>query len=228
MFAKRYAVISVCAMAALAMSCGPSDSGKTKTEQAAAKAAPAAKTNAPAAEAKAPAAEAKAPAAAIDPCALLTKEEARKILGAAVKDGKRQDVGTFAPGTSCQYLTSAPIEEAGGTWGVTVEVYDQATFDKRTSYFKSPAMAFHRNHKAMKLDANSHLVDIKDVGDEAYWTGGHLYVLDRGVELVFTVHAKFHIPPGPGEKVDAEEDAAELHASTDLAKNIVLPRLEKM
>ena len=55
-----------------------------------------------------------------------------------------------------------------------------------------------------------------------------LAVLDRGVELDLAVHANFHIPPGPGERVDAEEDAAELHAATDLAKTIVLPRLEKL
>lgn len=213
-FSKRWAVATAAvAMSVSVVSCGPSGSKKNQTSKDSSAAAPD-KKNA-------------ATAVAINPCALLTKADARKILGAAVTDGRiTEDVG-FAPGTACTYFTSAPIEVAGGTWSVAVEVYDQATFDSKGSYFKSPTLYFHRNYKAMKSVTNSGLKDVKDVGAEAYWSGGQLYVLDRGVVLVFTLHAKFDIPPGPRDKVDAEVDAAALQASIDLAKNVVLPRLEK-
>jgi hypothetical protein len=39
--------------------------------------------------------------------------------------------------------------------------------------------------------------------------------------------ANSRVPPGPDEKVQADEDAAELHAAANLANMIVLPRLEK-
>ena len=214
-FSRPYARIATCVIAAgLAASCGPSDSGKKQSAESAGKA-ESAKTDA-------------AVTGPIDPCTLLTKAEAQKILGAPVADARvTHDVG-FAPGTRCSYFTSAPIEEAGAVWSVWVEVFDQATFDKQGSYFKSPSQAYQRGYKAAKSVSTNTVKDIAGVGDSAYWNGQQLTVLDRGVEVDLSVHANFHIPPGPGEKVDAEENADELHAATDLAKSIVLPRLEKL
>lgn len=200
--------------AALAASCGPGDSGKKKNVESSSKSGTA-KT-------------AMAATAPIDPCKLVTTAEARKILGAPVTDGRvTHDVG-FTPGTKCSYFTSAPMEVAGGVWGLSVEVFDQATFDKQGSYFKSPAQAYHRGYKAAKSVPTNEVKDVAGVGDSAYWNGHALIVLDRGVEVDIVVNANFHIPPGSSEKVNAEEDAAELHAATDLAKSIVLPRLAKM
>lgn len=215
MFSRPFTAIATCTIAGvLAASCGPSGSGKKQGAEASGK--PAAARTATAATGP------------IDPCKLLTKAEAQKILGAPVKDAMiTHDVG-FAPGTKCSYFTAAPMEVAGGVWSVSVEVFDQATFDKQGSYFKSPSQAYHRGYKAATSVSTNEVKDVAGLGDSAYWNGHVLAVLDRGVELDLAVHANFHIPPGPGKKVDAEEDAAELHAATDLAKTIVLRRLERL
>jgi hypothetical protein len=215
MVRNREVVIGACLVAAaLMMGCGSSSSGTNPA---------AGKSNG--AE---PGAAAEGITTAINPCTLLTRADAKQILGAPVTEGKITSEVGMAPGTRCSYLTSAPIETAGGTWGVSVEVYDQSTFNARGSYFKSPAIYFQRNHDATKASPHTELMDVKGVGTAAYWTGLGLHVLDRGVYLVITVHANFHIPPGPGEKVRAEEDAAELHAATNVANTLILPRLEKL
>ncbi len=174
----------------------------------------------------------KAPlAAAIDPCRLLTKADAKKVLGAPVTDAKvYHDVGV--PGTRCSYFTSAPIAEAGWSGVVSVEVYDMATFKRKGSYFKSPENYFYRSRDALMSTSHHGVNDVSTVnavGEAAFWQPGPglLNVLDRGVYLVLSVHANFHIPLGPGEKVDVEEDAAQLHAAKNLANHVVLPRLEK-
>src|SRR5512146_2905484 len=46
--------------------------------------------------------------AAINPCTLLTRADARKILGAPVNEGKITNEVGMAPGTRCSYITSAP------------------------------------------------------------------------------------------------------------------------
>lgn len=175
--------------------------------------------------------KAEASAAAIDPCRLLTKTDAEKVLGAPVKDAKiYHDVGTL--GTSCSYVTSAPIAKAGGTLWVELEVFDMATFKQKGSYFKSPENYFYRSRDAMLSAGHNKLKDVSTVnavGEAAFWqpAPGLLHVLDRGVYLILSVHANFHIPLGPGEKVEAEEVAAELQAAKNLANNVLLPRLEK-
>ncbi len=172
-----------------------------------------------------------APAAAINPCRLLTKADAKKVLGAPVTDAKvYHDVGV--PGTSCSYFTSAPIAEAGGTGAVSVDVYDMATFKQKGSYFKSPENYFYRSRDALMSTSHHGVQDVSivnAVGEAAFWQPGPglLNVLDRGVYLILSMHANFHIPLGPGEKVKAEEDAAQLHAARNLANHVVLPRLEK-
>lgn len=169
--------------------------------------------------------------AAIDPCRLLTKSDAKAALGAAVKDARAyRDVG-FAPGTRCTYFTAAPIEVAGGVWSVSVEAYDAATFKAQDSYFKSPADYFRRNRDALRAAAGKDAVtDVPGIGTAAFWqpAPGLLHVLDRGVYLTLGVHADFHIPPGSSEQVHAAEAAAEKAAAEKLAKEVVLPRLEKL
>jgi len=170
--------------------------------------------------------------AAIDPCRLLTKVDAKKVLGAPVTNARVHHEVGFAPGTSCSYFTSAPVAKAGGTWEVSVEVYDMATFKQKGSYFKSPESYFYRSRDALMSTSHHGVKDVNAVsavGEAAFWQSapGLLNVLDRGVYLILNVHANFHIPLGPSEKVKAEEDAAELHAARNLANNVVLPRLEK-
>src|SRR5512146_395476 len=92
---NRAVMVGACLMAAgLLMSCGSGGSG----------------TNPAAGESKGagPGAAGGGIAAAINPCTLLTRADARKILGAPVNEGKITNEVGMAPGTRCSYITSAP------------------------------------------------------------------------------------------------------------------------
>ena len=213
-FLGRYGTIAACVTAgALAASCGPSDSSKKENSASSHKTAPSRMA---------------AAAGPIDPCKLLTKADARKVLGAPVTDGRTTHEVGFAPGTRCSYFTSAPMEVAGAVWSVSLVVFDQATFKKQGSYFASPTVYFERTRRASKAVSTTNLVDIPGIGDAAFWQGQMLHVLDRGVYLVVNVKANFHIPPGTKEKVEPAEDAAELAAAKSLASTVILPRLDKL
>lgn len=227
MISSRYMTIVACLIAAgLAASCSPGGSGK-KQDAASGNGGSATEAATPSSngETATRVAAVKGP---IEPCKLFTKMDAQKVLGVPVSDGRISHDTGFAPGTQCSYFSLASADDPGGNWGASLDVSDQATFEKQGSYFKSPTQYFQRTRKGMNAVPASRVKEVKGVGDDAYWEGGHLYVLDRGVALEFRVNANFHIPPGPSEKVDAEEDAAELQAARSLAKSVVLPKLEKM
>lgn len=215
---RRYTPLVACALAlTLVTACGKKAS---ETSQASA---PAAASSAVASKAM--------PGSAIDPCSLLSKADALAILGEPVTDGREDKEVGFAPGKRCSYFTSAPIETRGGKYEVYVEVYDAPTFKTEGSYFKSPTKYYERSRKSQLAETGPDAAkDVSGVGESAFWqpAPGQLNVLDRGVYLIVNVHADFHIPPGPSDKVDAEEEAAELQAAIKTAKTIVLPKLESL
>jgi hypothetical protein len=215
MSVPRYTALVACALAlTLVSACGKKVS---KTPQVAAS------SNAETSKA--------APGAEIDPCSLLSKAQAQTILGEPVTDGRVDKEVGFAPGKRCSYFTSAPIETRGGKYEVYVEVYDTPTFKQEGSYFKSPTEYYKRSRKSQLAETGPDAAkDVSGIGESAFWqpAPGTLNVLDRGVYLILNVHADFHIPPGPSDKVDAEEEAAELQAATQMAKTVVLPKLESL
>ncbi|SMF81020.1 hypothetical protein SAMN06265365_13942 [Tistlia consotensis] len=165
---------------------------------------------------------------ALDPCALFTQAEAEQVLGGKVVQRHDQEVG-FSPGTICSYDTVASPDQVGGAYGASLELYDAVVFAQQGSYFASPEQYFHRNREAQGATPPG-VEDIAGVGEAAFWlpAPGQLHVLDHGVYLVLSVHANFHIPPGPSDQVDAEERAAETKAAKQLATGVVLPALETL
>lgn len=167
----------------------------------------------------------------IDPCSLLTKTDARAILGEPVTDARKKSEVGFTPAHKCSYFTSAPLEKRGAVYGVSLLVSDEATFKKMGSYFKDPKQAFYRNRKGLlAVKKPNQQLDISGVGDAAYWdtAPGRLHVLFGDVYLIVYVAADFHIPPGTSKEVRAKEDAAMLKAEKHVVNTIILPRLHKL
>lgn len=165
-------------------------------------------------------------AAALDPCALVTRADAERVLGARVKPAIRGETVLMATGRECDYVTAAPIASAGGAWGIDLTVYDDATVRARDSMFKSAADYFRRDMAALRSSGTT-LVAVPGLGETAYWQPGAdlLHVLDRGVYVMLDVDADFHIPPGPGEQVNQQLDEAKRAADITLAQDTILPRL---
>jgi hypothetical protein len=164
----------------------------------------------------------------IDPCLLVTRADAQRLLGAPVKPAIRSDVVLMATGRECRYVTSASMASSGSTWGIDILVYDDATIGKSdSSMFKSARDYFRRDMAALHSSGTT-LVPISNLGDQAYWQPGTdlLHVLDHGVYVMLDVDADFHIPPGPGGQVDRELDAAKRAAEVTLAQDTILPRLK--
>lgn len=168
-------------------------------------------------------------AVAIDPCQLITRADAQRILGTSVKPAIRTDVILMATGHECHYVTSATAAYPDAAWGIEIIVYDNATVEKdNASMFKS-AMDYFRRDMAALQSSGTKLVPIAHLGEEAYWQPGPdlLHVLDHGVYFVLDVDADFHIPPGDGSRNDQQFDSAKRAAEITLAQDTILPRLEQ-
>ncbi len=168
-----------------------------------------------------------APAAAVTmgPCALLTRAEAKQVLGAPIQSVTTGKAGLISTGRECKYLT--PMSTQGGS--IELYVYDDATVrSDKDSLFKSAADYFQRNMHALRA-SGSKLVAIPSLGNSAYWDSGAdlLHVLDRGIYIKIWVdpHLRMiHISARSSEELNKKVDAVKREAAVKIARDI-LPRL---
>lgn len=163
-------------------------------------------------------------ATALDPCTLVTRADAERVLGTRVKPAVRGQT-YMPPGRECDYV-AAPPASVGGALGIDLSVYQDTTIRNPDSMFRSAADYFRRNMAANRASGTK-LVPVPDFGDAAYWQPGtyQLHVLDHGVYFVLNVSADLHIPPGPSDEVDQKVDVARRAAAIALARDTILPRL---
>lgn len=175
----------------------------------------------------APGASGAPPAAAgIDPCALVTRADAERLLGARVEPGIRSDSVQMATGRDCVYVATAPAGSAAGTWGIGLTVYDDATVRSSDALFKSAADYFHRSMAKLRASGAA-LVAVPGLGTAAFWQPeAHLlHILDHGVYVVLDVDVEYRVPSGSGERAKVQLQADKRAAEIRLARDAVLPRL---
>jgi hypothetical protein len=167
------------------------------------------------------------PSMSIDPCALVTRADAERVLGTRVKPAIRRETVLMATGRECHYIaTATPVATADGTGGITLTVYDDASIHAHDSLFKNAGDYFRRNINALRSSGTT-LVPVRGLGEAAYWQPGAdlLHVLVRGVYVMLDVNAVAHIPPGPGERIRQRADVAKRAAGIALVRDTILPRL---
>jgi len=104
-------------------------------------------------------------AAATNACVLLTRAEAKQVLGAPIQYVTSSKDEFISISRECRYV--AVLSTQGGS--IEVYVYDDATVrSDKDSLFKSAADFFHRNMHALHA-AGVTLVDMPDIGKSAYW-----------------------------------------------------------
>jgi hypothetical protein len=167
------------------------------------------------------------PGVNIDPCALVTRADAERVLGTRIKPAMRRETVLMATGSECHYIaTATPVATAGDTWGIALTVYDDASIHARDSLFKNAGDYFRRNMNALRSSGTT-LVPVRGLGEAAYWQPGAdlLHVRVRGVYVMLDVSAVVHIPPGPGEQIRQQADAAKRTVGIALVRDTILPRL---
>jgi hypothetical protein len=129
----------------------------------------------------------------IDPCALLTKSEVDAALGRAVKDPRN-----VAGQPTCVYDDSMQPSGAPNPAGIGINL---------AFYTTGGAQDFSR----FKDDASLPHTPVTSIGDDAFWTGGSLYVLRGDFYFDVTMYT-------------SDPDAAKLETAKNIAQ-IVLSRL---
>jgi hypothetical protein len=121
----------------------------------------------------------------INPCSLVTKDEAEAALGKPVADGERPDV---AQGLICQFVGS----QGNDVWQLQVLVTQSGSAAAMTSAFAS----------AKQSVAETNPEDVSGVGDEAFWIPGanQLNVRQGNTYLIVSGDASLEVLQGVAEK----------------------------
>jgi hypothetical protein len=169
------------------------------------------------------------PSSVPSPCKLVTPATARAALGGEVKPPRDEPVSTgFVAGRRCLYLTAAPIEKAGGTGSLDLEVFDSASMASADTLFKSPADYFDREYTAIKTTSGK-VEDLSGLGDRAFWEPGGqmLHVLSGGVYVQLQIKNLARLSAASAADLDAELTQHRRKLSLDLMRQQVLPALRR-
>ena len=164
-----------------------------------------------------------APATGIDPCKLVTRAEAERILQAPVKPAIHRETMLMATGYQCRYIVHAHGSRARG---IAITVYDNVHIHTRDTLFKDATDYFRRDMRALR-GSGTKLVEIKGLGTAAYWQPGQdlLHLLDHGVYVMLDVETGFAASAGHAPAYGLQNEAAKRAADIALARESILPRL---
>jgi hypothetical protein len=135
----------------------------------------------------------------VDPCELVTKEDAAALLGGTVPEPERQTVGPFE---SCFYTGSGIFDFVQAQVGS--DVWTESEFDD----------SIQSSVDFIDIEADS----VSGLGDKAYWLEGILWVLDGDVAFNLWVSNEALSDPDKDESVLQEEALA---VTTELAETVL-------
>lgn len=164
-------------------------------------------------------------AGGVQPCQLITQEEAAAILGEPVKPPRPGRVVGMAEGLKCDYFTAAPLAKRGGTGAVKLIVFTKDTL--KGGLFSSAQNYFERKLKTSKR-SNDSIEKIAGLGQEAYWDGrgNRLNILakDMYLQLSVTDLKKIKVKGGMKELQKAVS-AHRKEITVNAAKKYLMPKL---
>jgi len=164
-----------------------------------------------------------APAAGIDPCSLVTRADAERVLQARVKPAIHRETVLMATGYQCRYIVLGHESQAQG---LAITVYDNVHIHTQDTLFKNAADYFHRDMRALQ-QSGTRLVAIKGLGTAAYWQPGQdlLHLLDHGVYVMLDIEIGPAASTDPARPSHLKNEAAKRAADIALAREAILPRL---
>jgi hypothetical protein len=159
--------------------------------------------------------------ASADACGLYTRADAEGLFSQTVSDGVARTT-MFPAGESCRYSFTAK----GDSYGITVRISTSAAI-REEGINDSAADVMTRQKKARQ--AGGHAAEtfrpVPGLGDDAFWNGSDLWVLQGDTLLIVTVHS---VLEGSFKDMTAARKAREDQglALSQKAAQTVLPRLK--
>jgi hypothetical protein len=159
--------------------------------------------------------------ASADACGLYTRADAEGLFSQTVSDGVSRTT-MFPAGESCRYSFTAK----GDSYGITVRISTSAAI-REEGINDSAADVMTRQKKARQ--AGGHAAEtfspVPGLGDDAFWNGSDLWVLQGDALVVVTVHS---VLEGSFKDMTAARKAREDQdlALSQKAAQTVLPRLK--
>jgi hypothetical protein len=159
--------------------------------------------------------------ASADACGLYTRADAEGLFSQTVSDGISRPT-MFPAGESCRYSFTAK----GDSYGITVRISTSAAI-REEGINDSAADVMTRQKKARQ--AGGHAAEtfrpVPGLGDDAFWNGSDLWVLQGDTLLIVTVHS---VLEGSFKDMTAARKAREDQglALSQKAAQTVLPRLK--
>lgn len=159
--------------------------------------------------------------AASDACGLYTRADAEGLFSQTVSDGVSRTT-MFPAGESCRYSFTAK----GDSYGITVRISTSAAI-REEGINDSAADVMTRQKKVRQ--AGGHAAEtfrfVQGLGDDAFWNGSDLWVLQGDALLIVTVHSVLESSfkdMTAARKAREEQDLA----LSQKAAQTVLPRLK--
>jgi hypothetical protein len=159
--------------------------------------------------------------ASSDACGLYTRADAEGLFSQTVSEGISRTT-MFPAGESCRYSFTAK----GDSYGITVRI-STTTAIREEGINDSVADVMSRQKKARQ--AGGHAAEtyrpVPGLGDDAFWNGSDLWILQGDVLVVVTVHS---VLEGSFKDMTAAKKAREDQdlALSQKAAQTVLPRLK--
>jgi hypothetical protein len=159
--------------------------------------------------------------ASSEACGLYTRADAEGLFSQTVSDGVARST-TFPAGESCRYSFTAK----GDSYGITVRVSTSAAI-REEGINDSAADVMTRQKKAHQ--AGGHAAEtfhpVPGLGDDAFWNGSDLWVLQGDTLLIVTIHSVLEGSYKDMASAQAAREEQDLALSQKAAQT-VLPRLK--
>jgi len=163
-----------------------------------------------------------------DPCTLLTVQEVENVMHIPMKEGRFRDGRNTFNGLQCTYFSKNRFEKSGSV-NITIETTAdmKATdhiFESVKEMYEKQKYAYGQALKDKKKGKSIHFV--KGLGDEAYWNGISLNILNKDTYLDIRISSGFGLSSNDSRILEKRVEEKTLSASLAIAKQI-LNRLEK-
>jgi hypothetical protein len=164
----------------------------------------------------------------LDPCQLLTKQEAEKILKVQMKPGRLNKSGAVFGTLSCNYLSVDRFEKSAS---VTLSVGTTTFMKANDAVFESAKEKYEKEKNAYlealkRQNKTDTFLPVEGLGDDAYWGSVSLYILQGDAYINIKVSATAGMSAKSSQELKKMVKERNLAVSKAFAK-IVLPKLKQ-
>ena len=164
----------------------------------------------------------------LDPCKLLTQQEAESVLKTKMKPGRLNKSGAVFGTLSCDYLSVDRFEKSAS---VTLTVGTTAFMKANDAVFESAREKYEKEKNAYlealkRQNKTDTFLPVEGLGDDAYWGSVSLNILQGDTYINIRVSATAGMSAKNSQEMEKMVKGRNLAVSKAFAK-IVLPKLKQ-